>query len=79
MLRKKKEPKPRKRILETLLRDMQGTAAQKVALFEKLSAAGAFANESAADLRQVENTLAGMRKHAARVCRDGEGGLSSTA
>ena len=57
MLRKKKEPKPRKRILETLLRDMQGSAEHKVALFEKLRAAGAFANESAADLRKVENTL----------------------
>jgi hypothetical protein len=57
MLRKRKEAKPRKKILETLLRDMQGTAEQKLVLFEKLRAAGGFANESAADLRKVENTL----------------------
>jgi hypothetical protein len=36
---------------------MQGTAGQKLALFEKLMAAGGFANESAADLRKVEDTL----------------------
>jgi len=57
MLRKKKEAKPKKKILETLLRDMQGTAEQKLVLFEKLRVAGGFANESAADLRKVENTL----------------------
>jgi hypothetical protein len=57
MLRKRKEAKARKKILETLLRDMQGTAAQKLVLFEKLRAAGGFANESAADLRKVENKL----------------------
>ena len=57
MFRKRKEPKPRKKILETLLRDMQGTSAQKLALFEKLRAAGGFANESAADLRKVEDML----------------------
>jgi hypothetical protein len=65
MLRKRKEPKPKKRILETLLRDMQGTAADKLALFEKLKAAGGFANESAAELRKVENmlrTFAAMEK-----------------
>ena len=56
-MRKRKEARVKKSILETLLRDMQGTAEQKVALFEKLSAAGAFANESAADLRKAENTL----------------------
>jgi hypothetical protein len=33
MLRKRKEPKAKKSIAETLLRDMQGTAAQKLALF----------------------------------------------
>jgi len=57
MFRKRKEPKPRKKILETLLRDMQGTSAQKLALFEKLRAAGGFANESVADLRKVEDML----------------------
>ena len=56
-MRKRKERKPKKRILEALLRDMQGTAAEKLALFEKLKAAGGFANESAAELREVENML----------------------
>ena len=56
MLRKK-EAKPKKGILETLMRDMQGTAGQKLALFEKLKAAGGFANASAAELRNAENTL----------------------
>ena len=41
MLRKRKEPK-RKSIAATLLRDMQGTAAEKPALFEKLKARGGF-------------------------------------
>jgi hypothetical protein len=60
MLRKPKEPQARKSILETLMRDMQGTAVQKVALFEKLKAAGGFANASAAELRKVENMLRGL-------------------
>ena len=46
----RKEPKPRKKILETLLRDMQDTAAQKLLLFEKLRAAGGFAHERPSDL-----------------------------
>ena len=46
MMRKRKEAaKARKSILETLLRDMQGTAAERLALFERLKAAGAFVNE----------------------------------
>lgn len=56
-LRKGKEPKARKSILETLMRDMQGTAAEKLALFGKLKAAGGFSNASAAELRKVENML----------------------
>ena len=55
--RKRKEPKAKKSILETLVRDMQGTGAEKLALFEKLNAAGGFANASAAELRKVENML----------------------
>jgi len=42
MLRKRKKPKAKKRMAETLLRDMQGTAAEKLAAFEKLRARGAF-------------------------------------
>jgi len=56
-MRKRKEPKPRKKILETLLQDMQGTAAEKLVLFEKLQAAGGFRNEYVADLRKVEDML----------------------
>ena len=54
---KRKEPKARKGISETLMRDMQGTAAQKLVLFEKLKTAGGFANTSATELRKVENML----------------------
>jgi hypothetical protein len=57
MLRKKKEPKPRRKILETLLRDMQGTAEQKLVLFEKLRAAGGFSNEHPRDLAKAEKML----------------------
>jgi len=56
-LRKRKEPNARKSILETLMRDMQGTAAQKLSLFEKLKAAGGFANTPATELRKVEYML----------------------
>ena len=56
MLRKR-EAKARKSILETLMRDMQGKAAEKLALFGKLKAAGGFANASATELRKAENML----------------------
>ena len=56
MLRKRKERK-RKSILASLMRDMQGTAAEKLALFQKLKAAGGFANEPAAELQRVEDML----------------------
>jgi hypothetical protein len=36
MLRKRKKPTAKKSIAEALLRDMQGTAAEKLAAFEKL-------------------------------------------
>jgi len=42
MLRKRKEPKAKKSVTDTLLRDMQGTTAEKLAAFEKLRARGAF-------------------------------------
>jgi hypothetical protein len=50
------EPK-RKSIVVTIKCDMQGSAAEKLAMFEKLKAAGGFANESAAELRKVVNML----------------------
>jgi hypothetical protein len=57
MLQKKKGPKPKKSIVEMLMRDMQGTAAEKLSLFEKLRAAGGFAKVSPAELRKVERML----------------------
>jgi hypothetical protein len=36
---------------------MQGTAAEKLVLFEKLQAAGGFKNESVPDLRKVADML----------------------
>jgi hypothetical protein len=65
MLRKRKEPKAKKSMVEALMRDMQGSATEKLVLFEKLKAAGGFANASAAELRKVENmlrTFAAMEK-----------------
>jgi len=43
MLRKRKEPK-RKSIAMTFMRDVQGSAAEKLRMFEKVRAAGGFAN-----------------------------------
>ena len=57
MLRKRKEPRAKKSVAETLLRDMQGTAAEKLALFEKLKARGGFADEDRAELLKVERML----------------------
>jgi hypothetical protein len=57
MLRKRKEAKAKRRILEMLLRDMQGTVAEKLTMFEQLKLAGAFVNESAAELAEAEKTL----------------------
>ena len=47
---RKKEPKAKKSVAEALLRDMQGTAAEKLALFEKLKARGGFAGEDRAEI-----------------------------
>jgi hypothetical protein len=57
MLRKRKEPKAKKSVAEALLRDIQGTAAEKLSLFEKLKARGAFAGEDRAELLRVERML----------------------
>jgi len=57
MLRKRKEPKPKKSVAEALLRDMQGTAAEKLALLEKLKARGGFADEDRAEVLRVERML----------------------
>ena len=57
MLRKRKEPKAKKSVAEALLRDMQGTAAEKLVLFEKLKARGGFSGENRAELLRVERML----------------------
>ena len=66
VLRKRKPPK-RKSIAMTLMRDVQGSAAEKLAMFEKMRAASGFANELPADLAEAERMLreiAGMEKGA---------------
>lgn len=57
MLRNRKEAKPKKSVTEALLRDLQGTAAEKLALFEKFKARGGFASEDRAELLRVERML----------------------
>jgi uncharacterized caspase-like protein len=47
----------RESVAEALLRDMQGTAAEKLALFEKLKARGGFAGEDRAEILKVERML----------------------
>jgi hypothetical protein len=54
MLRKRKEWKAKKSVAEALLRDMQATAAEKLALFEKK---GGFDDEDRRELLKVENML----------------------
>ena len=56
MLRMRKEPK-RKSIALTLMRDVQGSAAEKLRMFEKVRDAGGFANEHPADLAEAEKML----------------------
>jgi hypothetical protein len=56
MLQKRKEPK-RKSIAMTLMRDVQGSAAEKLAMFEKVRAAGGFAKEDPAELAEAERLL----------------------
>ena len=60
MLRKRKEAK-RKSIAETLLRDMQGSAAEKLVLFEKLKARGGFDGENRRELLKIEKDVANVR------------------
>ena len=56
MLKKRKEPK-RKSVAEILMRDIQGSPSEKLALFQKVKAAGGFANEDAAELKAAEDML----------------------
>lgn len=51
---------PPKSVLRTLLEDVRGTPAEKLALFEKLKAAGRLHGEEEKDLKLVENMLRGL-------------------
>ena len=65
MLRKRKEPKAKKSIADALLCDMQGSAAEKLAMFEKLRERGAFEGVDKRELLKLENmlrTFAGTEK-----------------
>ena len=57
MLRKRKDSEAKKSVAEVLLRDMQGTAAEKLALFEKVKARGGVTGEDRAELLRIERTL----------------------
>jgi hypothetical protein len=41
----------------TLMRDVQGSATRKLAMFEKVRAAGGFGKENRADLEEAEKML----------------------
>jgi hypothetical protein len=63
MLPKRKELK--KSIAMTLMRDVQGSATEKLRMFEKVRAAGGFSKEDPDDLAEAEKMLrafAGMEK-----------------
>ena len=53
---KRKEAK-RKSIALSLMRDLQGSAAEKLRMFQKVRAAGGFANENPAELDEAEKML----------------------
>jgi hypothetical protein len=55
MLRKRKQPQPKRSVAETLLRDMQGTATEKLA--QKLKARGGFTGEDGAELLRGKRML----------------------
>jgi hypothetical protein len=57
MLPKRRAPKPKKSIAMSLMLDVQGSAAQKLEMFEKVRAAGGFAKEDPADLAEAEKML----------------------
>ena len=56
-MRKRKEPNAKKSIAETLARNLHGTAAEKLAMFEKLRERGAFDGEDRRELVKLENML----------------------
>jgi hypothetical protein len=56
MLRKRKESKG-KSVAEVFMQYIQGSPPEKLALFEKVKAAGGFANEDPAELKAAEDML----------------------
>ena len=56
-MRRRKVAKPKKSTADALLRDMQGTAAEKLAAFEKLRARAAFEGMDRRELLKIENML----------------------
>ena len=65
MLRKQKELKVKKSVAESLLRDMQDSATEKLALFEKLKTRGGFDGVDRRELVKVKRmlrTFAAMEK-----------------
>jgi hypothetical protein len=52
MLPKPKDPTAKRSIAATLMRDIQGSAAEKLAMFQKMRAAGAFAKEDHSGARE---------------------------
>ncbi len=56
MLGKRKEPK-RKSVAEIFMGHIQGSPAEKLALFQKVKAAGGFANEDPVELKAAEDML----------------------
>ena len=56
MFPKRKEPK-RKSIADVLMRDIQGSPTEKLALFQKVKDAGGFAKEDPAELKAAEDML----------------------
>jgi glutathione synthase/RimK-type ligase-like ATP-grasp enzyme len=64
MFPKRKEPK-RKSVATILMRDIQGSAADKLAMLRKVKAAGGLASEDPVELKAAEDqlrTLAAMEK-----------------
>jgi len=57
VLRKRKEPKTKKSIALTLRRDLQGSAAEKLRMFEKVRAGGGFAKVDPAALAEAARML----------------------
>ena len=65
MLRKRKEPQVKKSVAEALMRDIRGSATEKLALFEKLKTRGGFDGEGCRELLKLGRmlrTFAAMEK-----------------